>query len=173
LSLPLFVTLDGTRRSAVVVAVVYFVLYLLSSFASRRAVALSTWQKGEERAASFLWKANAVVFGILALVLIIHQNTLAAFLFMALFVLQNFWEPILLCRIDRTSESALGATVLSIDQQVQSCFTMLMAPLLGFLVDRHGFWPVGVLGLLFSSFFAFRNWHGAKSGTCTRSETSR
>jgi MFS family permease len=148
LGLPIFVGLGVARRSAVVVALVYFTLYLFSSLASRYSHVLSGRLKGEENASRFLWKTHAAIFGVLAVALVLKQPLVAALGFVAYFTLQNFWEPILYARIDKNSKSEMGATVLSIDQQVESLFSMIAAPILGLLVDHLGFGPVGVLGLL-------------------------
>ena len=73
-------------------------------------------------------------------------NFLAIFLFVALAMLQNFWRPVQVTRFDTYSDTSKGATILSIESQAKSVFTMIVAPALGFAVDCCGFWPIGALG---------------------------
>jgi hypothetical protein len=70
-----------------------------------------------------------------------------------LYIVQNFWRPVLVSRIDRESTESHRATVLSIESQAKSIVTMIAAPLLGLAVDLvkerdfgGAFWPVGALG---------------------------
>ncbi len=76
--------------------------------------------------------------------------------FVMLYVVQNLWRPILISRFDAYSDEAMGATVLSIESQAKSLSTMVIAPVLGLLIDitrnqgigASEFWPIGVFGLL-------------------------
>ena len=53
----------------------------------------------------------------------------------------------MISRINIHSTPEMGATVLSIESQSKSLMTMLIAPLLGWAVDRAGaFWPLAVVG---------------------------
>ena len=75
--------------------------------------------------------------------------------FVALYILQNIWRPVLISRFNANTDNFQGATVLSIESQAKSVSTMLIAPFLGLAIDlarEHGigaseFWPVGILGL--------------------------
>ncbi len=149
--------LNEPQTAAILVGPVYFVLYLLSALASRRAHPLvercGPVGTGEDRAARVLWALNSLVFAAIALAA--WHGILAGVIagFVLLHVLQNFWRPVLVCRVDRESPEAQRATVLSIESQAKSISTMIVAPVLGLAVDlvrQHGlggaFWPVGALG---------------------------
>ena len=152
IGLPFLAMLSDRKRTAVIVAGLYFILYLLSSLASRYSYRLSDFKKGEEGAAMFIWKVDILIFLSLILLLWYKLYFLSALAFTALFVLQNFWRPVLISRVDKTSDSKMGATVLSIESQAKSFFTMICAPLLGLCVDQLGFWPVGLFGFLIALF---------------------
>ena len=76
--------------------------------------------------------------------------------FLMLYVIQNFWRPVLISRFYAHSDEAKGATVLSIESQAKSLSTMIIAPVLGLTIDlarshsigASAFWPMGVMGLL-------------------------
>ncbi len=155
-TMPLLGTGDGldvTRRTALLVGPVYFVLFLLSAFASRQSHRFAG--VGEERAAGRAWGGAVVLYAALALAAWNEARIVAVVVFVALYVLQNLWRPILISRFDSHSDEAQGATVLSIESQAQRVATMVAAPLLGAAVDAvraHAWggdlWPVGGLGLV-------------------------
>jgi predicted MFS family arabinose efflux permease len=75
-------------------------------------------------------------------------------IFVGLSVLQNFWRPLLVGRVNTHSDPGQGATILSIESQSKSLATMLLAPFLGWAVDHTAdgsFWPVAAVGLLLAS----------------------
>jgi MFS family permease len=148
LLLPFLVELENAARTAVLVGVVYFGLYLLSALSSSEAHRLRAAAGGGERASRAIWIVSAAAYVALIAALAAGVNALAIGLFVLLAVLQNLWLPIYLERIDDASDSDLGATVLSVDAQSKSVYVMLLAPLLGWAVDRAGLWPVGTAGLV-------------------------
>jgi len=155
LALPLFVYMENTRRSTIIVGMVYFALHLLSAWASRKSHIITQWTGGEEQGASFIWKSVLFVYLVLAAVLYLKWYYVAIAGFVVLYVMQNLWRPILISRFDEYATETRGATVLSIESQAKSVSTILAAPILGIAVDfvnRHGFggefWPVGALGAL-------------------------
>ena len=84
--------------------------------------------------------------------------------FVALYVLQNLWRPMLVSRIDRLSKPEQGATVLSMESQGRRLATVIIAPLLGLAVDAAAakgelarFWPVGAVGGLVALGFFTRS----------------
>ena len=87
--------------------------------------------------------------------------------FVALFMLQNAWRPILISRFDSAGDERQAATLLSVENQAKSLATMLLAPLMGLGVDMargaklggaDGFWPVAAIGAIVGlGFFLIRS----------------
>jgi len=159
LLIPLFFVMDETRRSAILVGVVYFVLHLASAYASRNSYKITEFTGGEENGARFLWKLAFIIYLILTPLLVINFYPLVIVAFIGLYLIQNFWRPILISRFDAFATETQGATVLSIESQAKTTSTMLIAPILGMSVDlvkAHGlggeFWPVGATGALVAIF---------------------
>ncbi len=147
IALPLFLALDESKRSALLVAGVYFVLYFLSSFASRNSHRISDWRGGDEGAARFMWWVDLALFALLVPALWLNWYPAMILLFVGLAILQNFWRPGLISRFNAQSTPEMSATILSIEAQSKSLATIILAPLLGWLVDSVGsFWPIGVVG---------------------------
>ncbi|MBT4502218.1 MAG: MFS transporter [Gemmatimonadetes bacterium] len=148
-------TMSETQQATLLVGPVYFVLYLLSGAASRQAHRIATLSGGEDGAAVRLWAATLILFAALGIAAYYEVNPLLIALFVLLHVIQNFWRPTLISRFDAYGSESQGATVLSIESQSRRAATMVIAPLLGLVVDQvqasqlgGPFWPVGVLGVL-------------------------
>jgi MFS family permease len=147
IALPLLLALDGSKRSALLVAGVYFVLYFLSSFASRNSHHISNWRGGDEGAARFMWWIDLALFAMLIPALWFSWYPAIIVLFVGLAILQNFWRPGLISRFNAQSTPEMSATILSIEAQSKSLATIILAPLLGLLVDSVGnFSPVAIVG---------------------------
>ena len=152
LLLPIFVAWGDTRRSAVMIGVVYVILYLVSAYASRNSYRLTSYAGGEQGGGRLLWKVVFILYIALVPLLFFEYYYVAVIGFIALSLIQNFWRPILVSRFDAYATEAKGATVLSIESQAKSVSTMIVAPILGVAVDftwgqnlGGQFWPVAAI----------------------------
>ena len=152
--LAIMLALADYHRVAIGIGAVYFVLHLLSSFASRGAGGFAKTFGGEDRAARLLWLINLAVFVQMAAGIVAGLLPLVIAAFVLLAVLQNFWRPILIGRVASHADSTQTATVLSIESQAKSLFIAVVAPLLGWSVDLISlddqglrFLPVAALGV--------------------------
>jgi len=152
LALPLFLGLAGEKRSAVLISAAYLLIYLASIVAARQAHRVQDWAGSDRAGAQRSWEINAIVYAVLLVLLLMEQYTVAIVAFVALETMQNIWRPILMSRFDTVTPPERQATVLSVESQAKSVFTMIAAPLLGLAVDTLGFWPIGVLGLAVALF---------------------
>jgi len=155
LGLPLLAGLGNAQRSAVLIGAVFTLLYLLEGLASRKsALFVERWCGGEKRAVRVLWGLNTAGYIVLALVLLGRVHTVAILCFLVLAVLQNLWRPNMVGRLGTVSDSENRATVLSVNSQLDSGLAMILAPVIGWCVDKSsgnpwpaGAWP-GILALL-------------------------
>ena len=115
---------------------------------------------GEERAARVLWVGAAVVFAAMLVAGYVDRPALMVVTFVAIFVMHNLWRPVLISRFDRHGKAEQGASLLSIENQGARAATMIVAPVLGWAIDRVGetgpggtYWPIGALGLAAALFF--------------------
>ena len=144
---------NEAQTTALIIGPVYAVLFLLSAWASRNAQRLVDRSGSETAAADRLWFWNLLIFALIAAAGWWELNILLALGLVTLYVLKNFWRPILISRIDVQSDPEEGATVLSIESQAQRLSTMILAPVIGWLVDLvrtnelgGEFWPIGIVG---------------------------
>ncbi len=153
LAMPVLLYLQDQERTAVVVGSVYFILHLVSSYASRLAHRVSAASDGELPASRRLWAVELLVFVAMVPLFVFDHKALLICAFVLLALIQNVWRPILLARIDTTSDPSMGAAILSVESQAKSLFVMGLAPLLGYVVDlitipHLKFLPVAVFGLI-------------------------
>jgi MFS family permease len=172
LLIPLFVGLSDTRRSAILIGIVYVILYLVSAYASRSSHRLARYAGGEEGGSRLLWKVVSVLYIALIPLLFFEYYYVAVIGFIALSVIQNFWRPILISRFDAYASETQGATVLSIESQAKSVSTMIIAPILGVAVDfvrgqelGGEFWPVAAIAAVIALVVLFTPLKEKDSGT--------
>ena len=152
--------LSEVQQSALLIGPVYFVLYMLSSAASRNAHRVAAAAGSEDGAARWMWGTAAVLFAVILAAGLVDVPAVLILAFIGLSALQDLWRPVLIARFDEYSNEAQGATVLSIESQARRFATMILAPLMGLAVDaaQSGgsvgpYWPLGAVGLVAAILF--------------------
>jgi MFS family permease len=138
LSVSVFSNLEDTRREAVIIGLVYFGIYFLTSLASRRAYIFSERFSSLSRVVNFTYLLGAgmlILSGVTANLQII---LLAVICFLGLYVINNIRRPINVGIISDQISSKIMASGLSTESQFTTIFSAIAAPLLGFLVDSFG-----------------------------------
>ena len=155
IGLPVLVAVtDDVQRTAVLAGAVYFVLYIVSMVASRRAHRFARRFGGESRAARALWVSAALLFLMMTVSLGLGVLVPAVVGFILLELLRNYERPVMITRVDNETAATMGATMLSIESQVRAIAAMVLAPLIGYGVDRlaaapdrPALWVVAAVGL--------------------------
>ena len=157
LLIPLFVDLADIRRNAIMIGIVYVVLYLGSAYASRNSYRLASVAGGERGGSSLLWRVVFIIYIALIPLLFLKYYYMVVVVFIFLSLIQNFWRPIQISRFDDFASETQGATILSIESQAKSVSTMIMAPIMGmtvdFLIGRNlggEFWPIATIAAVIS-----------------------
>lgn len=156
------------EEAALLVGPVYFGLFFVSALVSRRSGDFVRARGDEAHAATWLWRALACVWVVATVGAVTQWLGLLIAAFVALFVLESLWRPVLLARFDDAGKDEQNATLLSIESQARSATTMILAPILGALVDLTSHssttpdWlPVALLGMTVSAIGAW--WPAQKS----------
>jgi MFS family permease len=149
LSLPLFVALEDTKRAALVVGVVYFVLYLLTSYASRSSAQFSVWFKGVAQGINLTFVGGALLLIFSGLATRQGWGEIAIAAFFGLYLVYNVRRPMTVAFISDQISSRVMAAGLSAESQVTTIIQAALAPLLGAIADGFGIGAaVGALGAL-------------------------
>ena len=140
LALPFLIlaNVDDIKRNGVVVGVIYFFIYLLTSYASRSADRFSRRFTGLTApinltfllGAGFLFVAGLANWRNLALVSIS--------VFMGFYVLQNLRKPMNVSFISDQIAHRVMASGLSVEAQFTTILVAVFAPIIGLLADNFG-----------------------------------
>ncbi len=137
-SLPLFLYLTDAKRTAIIVGVVYFFLYLLSSYASKKShVALK--KIGNIAFAiniTFIIGTISLLFAGLAYMLAIF--TVSIILFITLHFIFNLRRPMNVSYVSDSISSKIMASGLSVESQLKMVFSASFAFLIGLLANTFG-----------------------------------
>lgn len=138
LSLPVMAAFSDKQRTAVLIGVIYFVIYLITSSASRNSGRFKDSFKTFSVPLN-LTVAIGLLMGMASGLLYETQVLwLAIVFYVGIFVVENLRKPIGMGYLSNKPDESVLATVLSIESQTKSLLAALIAPLLGFLADQFG-----------------------------------
>lgn len=151
LSLPLMWGITNEQKSSVIVGMVFFVVYFLSSLASRSS------GKFSERFQSLSVPMNMTLLlgltcGIVSgLFFSFELWLLSVVLFIVIYMIENIRKPVGVAYLGSSVEKNILASILSVDSQAKSLTAAILAPLFGIFADLYGVgWSIVIIssGLL-------------------------
>jgi MFS family permease len=138
LSLPVMLAYNEKERSAVVIGLVYAVLYLLTAYFSRVSGRVSEMFRTLSLPLNLFLLAG-LGFGVLSGILYHYGFLLAAVIvYIGIYIIQNVRRPISEAYITDMVDHSILATALSAEGQVSTLLTAVLAPVLGVLADHYG-----------------------------------
>ena len=135
LTLPFLLNYANEQRSALLIGIVYFVIYLLSSFASQRSGDLVRALGTSSKTLNVNLILNIAIYLLAGIALLTKLHPMALIMFLGIFLIQNFHRPVLVGYIGEVTDSKRMATMLSVENQSRAVFIALFAPVIGHLVD--------------------------------------
>lgn len=136
LSLPLFVNQTSIQREAILIGVIYFFLYLSTSFIARRSGRWVRKQKSVQSAMLISLMSGAFLGLLSGVFILIGYNILAILLFMGIYMFENLRKPIGIGQIAENTDQKVLASALSVESQAETLFAAMFALILGFLIDK-------------------------------------
>jgi len=138
LSLPFFLAFNNQQRTALLIGIIYFVIYLLTSVSARNAGRFSSWFNSL-RAPMNLTLLTGLGMGLLSGILFEFNLVLMSVVFfVVIYVVENLRKPIGVSYLSETIDKDVLATVLSAESQAHTLIAALLAPLIGFIADQFG-----------------------------------
>lgn len=138
LSLPIMLNLGDKQRSAVLVGLVYFIIYLLTSRAAAAAGRFAARFDNLPQPLNLSMLGGFGLGGFCGLAHFYGFNLAAIIGFMGIFVIQNLRSPLSVSYVSETVPSQILATSLSVRAFVTALYTAGMALVLGILADWLG-----------------------------------
>jgi len=152
LALPILLSLEGKQRTSIVIGAVYFVIYILTSFASRIS------GKTAERFKSLRTPLNITMIAGFSMGILsgIFYNTgllaVSIALYVGIYLIENLRKPMGISYITDMMHRDILATALSAQSQASSLVAAVVALLIGFLADLYGIgWSLAVVSILLIS----------------------
>ena len=138
LVLPVFLSLRGDQRTAILIGVVYFFIYLATSLASSSAAAIQARLKSLSLCINLSLVLGIAFLSIGGAAAVFHLDAVAIAAFLGMYVLQNVRRPMVVGYLaDRMSHRSM-ASGLSVEVQMRTLIMAVMAPVLGWLADQIG-----------------------------------
>ena len=138
LGLPLMLAYSDKQRAAVLVGVIYFFIFLLSSRASRFSGKFANRFKHLSIPLNFSLLLS-LGFGVLSgLSYSAGYTGLSILFFVLIFLMQNLRMPMGISYVTEIIDKDILATVLSAESQTHSIIAAILAPLIGYLADALG-----------------------------------
>ncbi len=150
LSLPLMLAYSENQRAAILVGIIYFFIFILSSRASRYSGKFASKFKHLSTPLNFSLLLS-LSFGVLSGLFYANGFIgLSIIFFVLVFLIQNLRMPIGISYVTEIIDKDILATVLSAESQTHSIIAAVLAPLIGYLADAYGlgYALAGVSGLL-------------------------
>lgn len=138
LSLPVAVALDETKRVSVVVGVVYFGIYLCTSYASKSSAKVSTRFTDLAAAVNVTYVAGGVFLLAAGLTTAYNVEIVAIGVFLLFHMLYNVRRPMTVSFVSDQISHKTMASGLSVESQVTTLFQAGIAVVIGALADAFG-----------------------------------
>lgn len=152
-----FSSFSSDSKVKIYLGIIYGVFYIFSSAASRNVYRLNKYASSDR-----LMKTSFDILGVLSILLfaVIYDNLTAAvvIVFFFIYILKDGRRTIVVDVCGDHMNKNERATVMSVDSQLKSLFTVILAPLFGFIADRFSigilFLVIGILLILTNRFLA-------------------
>jgi len=136
LSLPVLLAWQSEQRSAIVIALVYFLIFMLSARASRSSDLFRQRFRNLPVAVNVSFVIGVLLTALVGLFYYGNWTGWAVVLFVSLYVFQNLRRPMNISYISDVIPAQLMATGLSIESQVKTAVIAILAPIIGWLADH-------------------------------------
>ena len=138
LGLPILLMLSEKQRSSIVIGIVYFVIYILTSYASR-----SSGKTAEKFKNLYIPLNITMVIGFFIGILSgffyeLNLAVLSIIFYIGIYLIENLRKPIGISYVTDVSDKDILATTLSAESQAKALFAAIIALLIGFFADRYG-----------------------------------
>lgn len=134
--LPFFENIEAKQKNGLFIGLIYFVIYLLTSQASRYAGKVKNRKLKWASNLSFLLGLSAGVF--VGLFYKLEFWWITIIMFALIFIVENFRKPLVTSRVAESVPNAVLASVLSAQSQLKTIIAVVLSLVLGFFADWFG-----------------------------------
>jgi hypothetical protein len=138
LSLPIFLVYEENKRTALVIGIAYFFIYILTAFASRKSGKIATKFQHIIVPLNISMLAGLVMGVLIGIFYNLDLLLISIILYIGIFIIQNLRKPMGIAYVSDMTNQDILATTLSAESQVTSLFSGIIAVVIGYFADRFG-----------------------------------
>ncbi len=138
IGIPILYSFTSKQKSSVLIGLIYFLIYILTSVASRNAGKLKNKLNSIEKALNLTMMIGFFFAFISGIVFHYGFYLVSIIFFVLIFLIENIRNPIGVAYVSELFDDKILATALSTNSQAKSLFAAIIAPLLGLLIDKIG-----------------------------------
>lgn len=136
LIIPFMTDIDQNKKNGIIVGVIYFIIYLLTSRASQFAGLVA--DKGKNNI-SYITLIAGFMFGVLSGIFFINDLWVISLIaFIGIYIIENLRKPILTGFVSDNVPNEILTSVISVQSQLKTIMTATLAFSLGVLADIFG-----------------------------------
>jgi MFS family permease len=137
LSTPVMLLLKD-ERDTIIISLVYFMLFLLTAFASRKSKKFGSLFSSLAKAINSSYISGIMLILITGILYHFGFKSLTILGFIIFYMFQNMRRPLNVGCISEIISSKVMASGLSLESQLKTMFIAVMSPLMGYLADTFG-----------------------------------
>jgi MFS family permease len=150
LLIPIMLNFETDRKNGIIIGVLYFFIYILTSFASRFA---SKAAEKNKKNISYITLLCGFVCGITCGIFYIYELWVISLIaFVGIYIIENIRKPILTGFIADNVENEVLASVISVESLLKTIMTAIIALTFGLIADNYG---IGTAFVALTSFLLF------------------
>jgi|LGOV01.1.fsa_nt_gb MFS family permease len=147
LIIPFLTDVEPNKKNGLIIGILYFVIYLLTSKASQFASAVASSKKDN---ISFITIIAGFTFGILSGVFFFYDLWIISLIaFVGIYLIENIRKPILTGFVSEHVPNEILTSVMSVQSQLKTVMTAILAFTFGVIADYFG---IGIAFVITSAF---------------------
>ncbi len=158
LLIPILVDIETTKKNGLIIGVIYFFIYLITSRASQLSSTIAI--KNKNNASSFTMLLG-LISGVICGVFFIYEFwIISLFAFIGIYIAENIRKPILTGLIADNVPPEILTSVISAQSLLRTIITAVLALVFGLFADAYGIGVsfVAISSFILFSFFALNNY---------------
>ncbi|MEZ5148181.1 MAG: hypothetical protein R2759_14245 [Bacteroidales bacterium] len=138
LSLPFFLAFQDEQRTAILIGLIYFVVYLLTSFSARNAGRFANLFNSLHMPLNLTLLIGLGVGLLSGLLFKFDMLLMSVVFFVVIYIIENLRKPVGVSYLSESIDKDVLATVLSAESQAHTLVAAILAPLIGYFADLFG-----------------------------------
>ncbi|MDA3939666.1 MAG: MFS transporter, partial [Spirochaetia bacterium] len=136
---------NADEKISILSAIVYFVLFFITSYASKKSGNFANLFRTNESSLNFSFIMGILFIFIIGFFMYKEMSIYAVVFFILFYILQNVRKPVAVGVLSSQIPASAMASGLSVESQFKTGLVAVFAPLLGFLMDTFGFGTTFIL----------------------------